>query len=202
MLLNLRNYLITQTIIATCYYIVSHFTIFTPIELPLTSIDLWVKPNAFAVWIYMSFFFLLAMGITWNSKETSMKCIKSALINSLIASFFFFFFPTRITFHEYAPYISEDSLTGHFVKMMKKYDDTSNCFPSLHIANSIIATYFFNKEKSINLKAFATTWLLLVVWSVLSTKQHTIYDVIGGAILSIISIKIVEKNSSKTNFKL
>lgn len=189
---NFKNYLFTQSIVGSSYYLVSTFTYVKPVELPLTFIDISVKPHFSAFWIYMSFFFLLICGITFVSKEDSKECVKNVLMNSLIASFFFFFFPTRITFDDYTPYVQEDTITGDFIKMMKQYDNTSNCFPSLHISNSITATYFLNKYKKQSTKIINIIWLILIVWSVLSTKQHTIYDVIGGLLLSLTSFKVID----------
>lgn len=191
MLSNLKHYVITQCIVGSCYYIASIITPFTPIEMQLTSVDYFFKPHYSAFWIYMSFFFLLIAGITFSSKEDSIKCCKIVLLNSVFASIFFILLPTRITYNDYYPYILENTITYDLVKLIKEYDNTSNCFPSLHIANSIVATIFLNKNKSTNFKIVSTVWLLLVCWSVMSTKQHTFYDLLAGTLLAFISMYLM-----------
>lgn len=192
MLSNLKNYFITQSIVATCYYVVKQLTPFTPIELELTVVDKFVKPHPAAFWIYMSFFFLFMAGVTFSSKEDSIRCCKIILVNSVIASIFFILVPTKITFWDYLPYLQKDTVTYSFMELIKKYDDTYNCFPSLHIANSIIATVYLVKNKKFYIQVLSVSWLLAVIWSVMSTKQHLFYDVVGGAIVAFTSYKIIE----------
>ncbi|MBC7475216.1 MAG: inositol phosphorylceramide synthase [Candidatus Sericytochromatia bacterium] len=190
-LLNIKYYIFTQSIVGSCYYLVKKLTPYQPIELPLTYIDIWIKPNYIAVWVYMSFFFLLIAGFIFSSKENCIKCIKVILTNSVIASLFFIFLPTKITFNDYLPYIQDNTITSNFIKLIKEYDNTYNCFPSLHISNSIVSTYFLNKHKNKYIRIFTVCWLLAIVWSVMSTKQHTIYDVFGGIVLAFISLTII-----------
>ncbi len=189
-LLNFKNYFFTQLIVGSSYYLVKKLTVGYPVELDLTDIDTFFKPHFLAPWIYMSFFFIMIAGVTFTTKEKSLECCKIILTNSAIASLFFIFFPTKITYHDYAPYI--DSYSASYVMMMliKKYDDTYNCFPSLHIANSIIACYYLIQDKKIFIKVLSVIWLFLIFWSVISTKQHIFYDIVGGGVVAFISFKI------------
>lgn len=201
-ILNLLNYIITQTIVATLYYTVIKITTATPVELPLTFIDTFFKPHYAAVWIYMSFFFLLMAGVTFTKRENSFHCMKVVLMNSLIASMIFIFFPTKITYWDYSPYIIENTLSYDFMMLIKENDQTYNCFPSLHISNSVVALYFLNKDKKMIWKILNTSWMLAIIWSVISTKQHTFYDVIGGTVLAILSyviIKFIDNKKNNTN---
>jgi hypothetical protein len=190
MLLNFRNYFVTQLIVGSSYYLVKKLTVGHPVELDLTTIDTFFKPNFLAVWIYMSFFFMLIAGVTFSTKDKSIECCKIILTNSVIASIFFIFFPTKITYHDYAPYIDSNTASYVMMMMIKKYDDTYNCFPSLHIANSIIACYFLIQDKKIYIKVLSVLWLFLIFWSVISTKQHIFYDILGGGGVAFISFKI------------
>ncbi|MFN8578053.1 MAG: phosphatase PAP2 family protein [Candidatus Sericytochromatia bacterium] len=197
MLSNLKHYLITQSIVATFYYLVKQLTPFKPIELQLTSIDLFIKPHPAAVWIYMSFFFLFMSGVVFSSKEDSIRCCKIILINSVIASIFFILLPTTIIFDNYEPYLQKGTISYDFMYLIKKNDDTYNCFPSLHIANSIIATVFLVKKKKPLIQFLSISWLILVIWSVISTKQHLFYDVIGGALVAFASYSIIKNYEKK-----
>jgi membrane-associated phospholipid phosphatase len=188
---NFKNYIFTQLIVASLYYLVSLITPYTPVALEFTYIDLIIKPNAYAFWIYISFFFMLMAGVTFSSKENSIKCCKVILLNSAIASLFFIFMPTKITFWDYSPYIEQGTATHALMLMIKQHDASSNCLPSLHIANSIVACYFLIKDKKPYIQALSIIWLLAIIWSVLSTKQHYFYDVVGGAMVAAVSIAII-----------
>lgn len=188
MFLNFLNYLLTQFIVASLYYLSSLFTPFQARELPLTSIDLFFTPHFLAVWIYMSFFGLLISGITFTTKEKSREAMEIIITNSIIASFFFVFFPTVIDYWNYTPYIDIHTISYQAMMQIKENDNTTNCFPSLHISNSIIGAYYLAQDKNNYVKVFTWLWLILIVWSVISTKQHNIYDVIGGTILAFTSM--------------
>jgi membrane-associated phospholipid phosphatase len=190
-LANFKHYLITQFIVTSSYYLVSKFTPFSPVELELTAVDRFFKPNAWAVWIYMSFFLIFIAGVTFTSKENSIKCCKAIVINSIVASLFFIFFPTRITYWDYTPYLDQGSASYALMYLIKQGDDTSNCLPSLHISNSLVACFFLIKNKKPYIQALSISWMLAIVWSVLSTKQHILYDVLSGTVLAFTSISIV-----------
>ena len=201
---NLIRYLFTQFTIASLYYLAS-LTYVTPVELDLTAIDIYFKPHSAAVWIYMSFFIMMLSGMTFSSKESSIRGCKTMILNSILAFGIFFFFPTKITYHEYAPYIPIDTISYDFMMLIKKYDDTYNCFPSLHVANSIIACYYLCKDKKRAFQIFNVIWLLAIVWSVMSTKQHILYDAISGGFLSLFSVMIMDriyKGKKKTDEEL
>lgn len=202
MFFNFLNYLLTQFIVGSLYYLTSLFTPFEARELPLTSVDLFFKPHFLAVWIYMSFFGLLIAGITFTTKEKSREAMEIVISNSIIASFFFVFFPTVIDYWDYAPYIDMHSISYQFMIYIKENDNTTNCFPSLHISNSIIGAYYLAQDKKNYLKLISWTWLILIVWSVISTKQHNIYDVVGGAILSLTSMMAHKFFSDRKNKKM
>lgn len=202
MISNIKNYFITQTIVATLYYSVKYLTPFEPVELQLTLIDEIIKPHPIAVWIYMSFFFLFMAGVVFSTKEDSIRCCKIILMNSVIASIFFILMPTKITFHDYMPYLQKGTISYDFMYLIKANDDTYNCFPSLHIANSLIAAAFLIKNKKIYIQVLSTIWMLLVIWSVMSTKQHMSYDVVGGAIVAYLSYRIINHFFYRKNLML
>lgn len=187
---NFKNYIFAQSIVAICYFYISKKTPYYPVELKFTTIDNFIKPHFIAFWIYISFFIFVMAGITFTSRENSLKCSKAIIINACVATIFYILFPTKITYLVYTPYIEQNSATDVVLEIIKKYDDTHNCFPSLHIANSVVATYFFNQNKKNYIQGVNYLWLFAIIWSVLSTKQHLFYDVLGGALLAFTSLMI------------
>jgi membrane-associated phospholipid phosphatase len=186
----LLNFILAQGIITILYYGVMYVTPYKAVELPITFIDNEIGFHDLFAWIYLSYFFLLLMTITCTEKIDSVKCAKSIVLNALISSIFFFFIPTRIP----PDYYSNEEHTRYFLsKLIQNIDANNNCFPSIHIANSLAAAYYFGLHKGFFLKYIVWFWFLLISWSVLSTKQHYFLDIPGGIIVALISLYFIEK---------
>ena len=138
--------------------------------------------------IYLRFFFLLLMVTILFSDETIAKqCAYVFILDSIIASLCFYLFPTKMP----ALYLNDPNMSGQIMKLIRFIDGNYNCFPSLHIANSLGLTYLFNLKRSLPVKIIFWTWFALISYSVLSIKQHYFIDVLGGISLAVINIMIV-----------
>jgi membrane-associated phospholipid phosphatase len=184
------NFLLAQGIVTILYYAAFYFTPFKPIELPITFIDRNIGFHKVFAYIYISFFIMLLISIISVEKSNSYRCAISIVINALIASFIFFFFPTSMPHI----YYSDEEHTSYFLsKFILAVDINYNCFPSIHISNALTASYFLALNRRLFLKCIIWFWFLLITWSVISTKQHYFYDILGGIILSMISLYVVNK---------
>ncbi len=186
-------YLILQTVVASLYYLGSFITLFDAKIISLTAIDHYVKPHFLAVWIYMSFFLLLFLTVYLSNKKDMILFIKLILMNSIISLIVFIFFPTFIIDSDYYMLQKESPISFKVLSFVIDNDVRSNCFPSLHIANSLLATFFLLRIKNKLLSFISCIWFLLITWSVLSTGQHYFYDILGGVLLSIITYFIFPK---------
>lgn len=185
-------FLLTLGILIILYYAASYTTPFAAKELPLTFIDRGIGFHVVLIYIYISFYFMFLISIVTNQKIYAIQCAKSIVINTLIASCIFFFFPTRMPPAIYA----SDEHTHYFLsRIIQSLDVKNNCFPSLHIANAYTAAFFLAIERKLILKWVVWIWFFLICWSVMSTGQHYFYDIIGGIILALISLYIVRKSS-------
>lgn len=180
-------YLILQTIVATLYYLGSVTAFFKAKLIPLTSVDYYVKPHFLAPWIYISFFLLLLFAVYFSTQKNMFLFIKLLLSNSIIALVIFILFPTYIINNDYFILQESSPISYQLLNFIKQNDVQSNCFPSLHIANSLLATMFIFKLKNKLASIFCSVWFILITWSVLSTGQHYFYDIIGGFLLSLTS---------------
>ncbi len=175
-----------QFVVATLYYLGSFIHLFEAKTIPLTSVDDYVKPHFLAVWIYMSFFLLLFLTVYLSKKEDMILFIKLILFNSIISLIFFVFHPTFIINNDYQILQKNSPISFKVLSFVINNDVRSNCFPSLHIANSLLATFFLLLIKNKFLTLISCLWFLLITWSVLSTGQHYFYDILGGIFLSLI----------------
>jgi len=184
------NFILAQGIVTILYYGIIYITPFKAVELPITFIDRYIGFHSVFAYIYISFFIMLLISMICVEKRNSNKCAITIIINALIASFIFFFFPTSMPHI----YYSDEVHTNYFLlKFIQAVDINYNCFPSIHISNALTASYFLALNRSLFLKYIIWLWFLLITWSVISTKQHYFYDILGGVILAMISLFIVKK---------
>jgi membrane-associated phospholipid phosphatase len=185
-------FLFALVILIILYYGVNYATPFKAVELPVTFIDRDIRFHVVFVYIYISFYFLFLISIINNKKSSSLKCALSIIINTLIASCIFFFFPTRMPA---AIYSSEEHTHYFLSRLLHSLDVKNNCFPSLHIANACTAAFYLALKSKLFLKYIIWIWFILICWSVMSIGQHYFYDIIGGILLALISLYIIGKLS-------
>ncbi len=174
------------------YYGVNYATPFKAVELPVTFVDRNISFHAVFAYLYISFYLMFLISITGNEKTYSLQCAKSIILNTIIASCIFFFFPTRMPA---AIYSSEEHTHFLLSRLVQSLDVKNNCFPSLHIANACTAAYFLAIRRKLLLRTIIWIWFSLICWSVISTGQHYFYDIIGGILLGSISLYMIGKLS-------
>jgi membrane-associated phospholipid phosphatase len=178
-------FIVTLGILITLYYGVNYATPFKAVELPVTFIDRNIGFHVVFAYIYISFYGMFLISIISNNKSYSLQCCISIILNTLIASCIFFFFPTRMP----AAIYSSEEHTYYFIsRLVQSLDIKNNCFPSLHIANACTAAFYLALRRKLYLRIIFWTWFILICWSVISIGQHYFYDIIGGIILAAFSI--------------
>jgi len=184
-------YITLQIVVALLYYLGSVITVFETNLVPLTIIDDYVKPHFLAVWIYMSFFLLLALAVYLSNKKNMLLYVKMMLFNSIISLLCFILYPTYIIHQDYSMLKERSPISYDFLSFVIDNDVRSNCFPSLHIANSLLGIIFLFKLKNKYITFISCLWFILIGWSVLSTGQHYFYDILGGILLTLISYYVI-----------
>ncbi|MEJ0080550.1 MAG: phosphatase PAP2 family protein [Puia sp.] len=192
-------FLLSLGILILLYYAASYTTPFKAIELPLTFIDRAISFHIVFAYIYISFYFMFLISIVTNDKNYALQCAISIVINAVIASCIFFFFPTHMPV---AIYASEEHTYYFLSKLLHTLDVSTNCFPSLHIANAFTSAYYLAVKRKLILRSIIWLWFILICWSVISTGQHYFYDIIGGIFLALISLYIVRKLTRYNKFAL
>jgi membrane-associated phospholipid phosphatase len=75
-------------------------------------------------------------------------------------------------------------LVRHQFDFIYFFDSPANCLPSLHVANSFLATLHWFRRSSGKFW-FYIFWTLIICASTLTTKQHYFYDVVGGLLVAV-----------------
>ncbi len=148
----------------------------------------WEKDIPFlvwSIWIYIILYPVYLIWALWSYKdEIEMnKTLYGFLVLTLISCSIFIVFPVIYPRQFYPLPLSNDISTLIF-RGMRELDKPSNCFPSLHVGLCYLFCFGFLKESKTKyyISLFVST---LIAISTLTTKQHYIYDIVGGFFLAL-----------------
>jgi membrane-associated phospholipid phosphatase len=176
----LKYYLLAQLSMAIIYHGTMWISPFQPATLPLTFFDNLIPYNDWFGAVYISFFFLLFYTVFYSAVQHSFACATAVIITAIAAGIVFICFPTV---YLEKPAVQKPTF---LLTTIKNYDSNYNCFPSVHVAVSVVCCYYACLQKSIFIKCVFTTWFLLLFVSVVVTQQHYFYDAVGGLVLGIL----------------
>lgn len=135
-------------------------------------------------YIYIILFFIY---MSFKDKDRFYNAITEITIGIIICFVIYYFFQSTVA----RPDISYDSsITGKIVKCVYNMDKPFNCFPSIHILETIIVFKHLNNVENKGIKIYNYMSMILITLSVLFIKQHVIVDVIAGLVLAITLYKI------------
>lgn len=165
------------------YLCTNHLSLFKPRYLPLFN---WEKNIPFLPWTVV-FYFLAYIQVIFTILITYKRELKkdtSAIICLIIFhGLFFLFYPTIYPRPVLPAETTMLSRIGY--NIITLFDSAKNCFPSLHVALSILAALILSKHAArLRVVSFAVT--LLTIISTLTLKQHYFLDILGGVFTAII----------------
>lgn len=171
---------------ASAYTFASTAPFFNVRSLSLTSIDQAIPLIPWTVFIYLSdycLFLVLLMML-----RTAREITETFLSFSLAATFtyvIFLLYPTLYPRNMTAISPYWDPIFA----WLWAFDPPTNCFPSLHVSMSVLGALLV-KPKRLSLRIALWAWVIGIVISTLTTKQHYAADVIGGLIIALAGQKL------------
>ena len=166
------------------YLIVNHLPI-TRTTLPFLFHENLIPFLPWTFVIYFSAFIQELIIIRCIPKPLLLKTVWVGLVTLACGLIIFILFPTR---YPRELYPSDNIL----INLFRMIDSPANCFPSLHVTGFILfSTCFSLLKKPIILNVLIWLWTIIVIISVLTTKQHYVLDIFGGILLSIPAIIIL-----------
>lgn len=150
-----------------------------PTPLQRSALDAFIPLVDWSIWVYLSQFLLLPLAIVWarNSSDRS-RVYYAALIATLIAALIFLLWPTQLD----RPAMPVGGLTAHAWSLLFATDTDGNCFPSLHVALATLAGASLWRR---GWRSVAVAWPALIMLATLTTKQHIVWDTLGGLVLAV-----------------
>jgi membrane-associated phospholipid phosphatase len=130
------------------------------------------------VWIYSFLYYpvILYLNAVFKSTEEFTQVAASYLLLLALQAVFFLLFPVRLP-HRWRAINERRTLSERFLAFVQGFDETSNCFPSMHMSVAMLTAMYLYPHFG-NL-AFA--FPVLIGISCLLTKQHYLVDVPAGA---------------------
>jgi membrane-associated phospholipid phosphatase len=174
--------------VGALYLLPMHVPRAQPALLSPSAIDLAVPFLDWTIWMYFSYgLFLLLPFAVCRDDGRAARAFYAIMVNSVIAALIFLLWPTSISVQHPAA----GGMTGLLWSVLLAVDRPTNCFPSLHVANACVCAAMFRGEQSV-WRFVAPVWALLIAGSTLTTKQHIVIDLVGGAALAGLSVWLVQ----------
>jgi len=175
---------VTAVLVLSGYALCKTQPFAAPELLPLTAIDRAVPFLPWTVWIYGSM--TAAFFVAWvlvPSAQLARRLLVGLLVSAAICWVFFALFPTTYPRDLYPLAPGGDEAAVELLRI-RRLDDPSNCFPSMHVALAIcIALTMLDYSLAWPGRAAVVLWALAISASTLTTKQHYLIDVPAGALV-------------------
>ena len=183
---------------AVGYGYTNHFPVSTPRILPWTKVDDFFGFHPWTIWIYLSDYILIFLpAILVTNSRVMKRLLKGYLVNFVIHFPIFFFFPTTLV----RPPLVEDSFLTQVFHLLWSIDAAVNCFPSQHVSLCfVVAMGFWNYRR--RWAWGMIVWSLLISLSTLTTKQHYVWDVLGGLLVACVVYWMVYRKKEDPKIQL
>ncbi|MFM8270055.1 MAG: phosphatase PAP2 family protein [Pseudomonadota bacterium] len=160
-------------------YVIPNFFLTTaPQELPLLWIDQAIPLIPWTFLIYTSDYFVFVFALFLLSERHKFNSFTRMMFGVLcVCGAFFYGFPTTYPRPEYPA--ETNWLVGSLMQFISVADSPRNCFPSMHVGLTAVATWSL-RHLGLRTLFFFSVWSFAIFVSTLTTKQHYILDILGG----------------------
>lgn len=164
------------------YFIPNQFQLFAPRTLPFMKVDELAGFHPWAVWIYLSVYFLDF--VAFVSLKRRRRFLAAFFTTILIAATVHLFYPVILPREPWV--VSPDTwwLNAKAMALLRRMDNPVSCLPSLHVASAYIGVlmlYAENRKRAL----WLLPWASAIALSTMMTKQHYAVDVVTGLFLAI-----------------
>jgi hypothetical protein len=181
---NTLGMLLLTFVLYAGYQISNRFHILEPRYLPLTIVDNSIPFLVWTVWPYFLLIFMAFLPIVIKDKALFERTMLAFTIGVSINIAFWLLIPTIF----YRPPLPTDTdITSFAYRWLCSIDTPANCFPSGHITSPAIGCWAISKEFPKYRLKIGLCFLLLSI-TILTTKQHYIWDLPGGLCTAMIGI--------------
>ena len=160
------------------YFLLGRLPIRTPDVMPMTAIDRAIEFNPAWTIVYVSLYLLMPLAAIFDtSRGRIMRYVIALAITSGIASVIFLIWPSAIA----RPPLTEAPL---LYSIIRQIDSPLNACPSLHASFAVLAALAFEARRLLRIAVW--TWVMLILYATLSTRQHVLIDLVAGIALACV----------------
>ncbi|MCS3430705.1 phosphatase PAP2 family protein [Klebsiella sp. BIGb0407] len=143
-------------------------------------IDNKIPFSASAIWAYLSFFLIIPAGYFLAPLTAVRWLTRSMQLTALGAGLIYLLWPTTLV----TPPDSGQGIESVLLKQLISVDSAQNCFPSLHVALTLLAVWAIARSRKHFLTLAFILWGGVIAFSILQLKRHLFIDLIGGVVLA------------------
>ena len=136
--------------------------------------------SATAIWAYLSFFLIIPAGYFLAPRSQVRWLARSMQLAALGAGSIYLLWPTTLM----TPPDSGQGIASRLLAHLVAVDSAQNCFPSLHIALTILAVWAIATSRRRLLSLGFILWGCAIAFSILQLKRHLFIDLVGGVVLA------------------
>ncbi|DAC24070.1 MAG TPA: hypothetical protein HA330_07360 [Candidatus Thalassarchaeaceae archaeon] len=162
-----------------------------------------------SVWIYLGLFWfaypvlLLLVPKTQAGVKSLITALQTLFLVEVISILIFFIAPAEVDLRDQmiASLVHTDSLTASVIETKYSVDQPMSSWPSLHVSHCVIIWaagrhWMIHTERMDILRIMYGTFLLLIIFSTLTTKQHHIFDLVTGGALGLLGSLLMLRQST------
>jgi len=146
-------------------------------------VDKLFKFKGYWVWLYSGLYYpmIIATVLTIDNMKQYNYSFMSFVFLLFIQMAFFRYYPVE-TPAEWRDFSElKQTRSVRFMQLVQKYDDNTNCFPSMHVSvATLVAFHVANNVAEVGNLPFL--FPVIIALSALWTKQHYVVDVVAGFI--------------------
>ena len=165
-------------------------TEFTPVYSRLDDYIPFLEIFIIPYFIWFAYIFVTVAYFFFTSKQDFYKCCAFLFIGMTICLIIYTIWPNGHYLRVDIDNLGRSNIFTRILSRLYTIDTSTNVFPSIHVFNSIGAMIAIRKSERLR----PITWLqistfiltVLICMSTVFLKQHSILDVFGGILLSII----------------
>lgn len=148
-----------------------------------SAIDRMVPYDPSAIWLYLSFFFLIPYAYLSASIERARWLAFSMPIAALISAIVFVVFPTTLQY----PPARFDGAGGSLLALLLANDSPRNCLPSLHAALTLLCVWALLDARRVLRTALIVLLGAGICFSVVQLRRHLSVDLAAGWLVGLAS---------------
>jgi membrane-associated phospholipid phosphatase len=150
-------------------------------------IDSVIPFNKYFILAYVFWYVYLAGAFIYfivRNEKVYFKLLWGINVGMMIAFIVYFFFPTTVP----RPEIIGNDIFSNMVRWIYGRDNPYNCFPSIHVIDSVLIAIYVNREYTLSkwIKGISLFSAFMIILSTMYVKQHYFYDAVGGIATSYI----------------